>query len=248
MNSVMVLDGDGNTQLLLQRLLESEGFSVSTVETLAELTSFKVASSVDLYILDPTLMGAGGLDLIRQIRSRSSSGIILLSPDDNETCLVKGFELGADDFIRKPFRPRELAARVKAVHRRTSSARTQYSPEGGEGVVTICNYRLYLEDRTVLDVEGREIALTTAEFNILQVLATRRGEVLTREEIIGLSKGRDWQCYERSVDGLISRLRRKLPVQDGMAHFIKTVHGTGYTIAKREMPLPDAPLLGAVRS
>ncbi|KPQ07345.1 MAG: Response regulators consisting of a CheY-like receiver domain and a winged-helix DNA-binding domain [Rhodobacteraceae bacterium HLUCCA12] len=89
----------------------------------------------------------------------------------------------------------------------------------------------FAASRQVLNAAGQEVPLTTAEYNILHVLARHKGQVLCRDEIIALSKGRDWRCYERSVDGLISRLRRKLQPQDGTSHFIKTVHGTGYTIA-----------------
>lgn len=240
MNSVMVLAEDGTTQLLLQRLLESEGFKVFAAESLVGFDTRKDTPTIDLFIVDPSMTGGRGMELVRHIRNSSTSGIILLSPEYNEACVVKGFELGADDFITKPFRPRELAARVKAVHRRTAKPLAPFPVTEAHAGIMIGTFRLLSEYRSVLDSEGREVSLTTAEFNILQVLATRQGEVLSRDEIIGLSRGRDWQCYERSVDGLISRLRRKLAVPEGTAHFIKTVHGSGYTIVKCEVQVAPA--------
>lgn len=227
MTKVLVMDNDANIGLLIQNILEPEGFSVSATKSSTALGELKETSAIDLYIVDIALPEGDGLDLVRELRDRSSSGIIILSAHDSEACQVAGLELGADDYITKPFRPRELAARVKAVHRRTAAARQQPDQAG----IAVKGYRLITENRSVLDARGKEIALTTAEYTIFSVLAQRQGEVLSRDEIIGLSKGRDWRCYERSVDGLISRLRRKLPALPGTSHFIKTVHGTGYTIA-----------------
>lgn len=231
MNRVMVLDDDSDVGLLMQGLLEPDGFAVSSVDSAALLASRSGVSSADIFILDIGFPGSNWLDMVRRIREHSTSGIIVLSNQDSEAASIASLELGADDFVIKPFRPRELAARVKAVHRRTTQL---FDPSTGDSTVpgiNIGTYRLIAESRSVVDAEGVEIKLTTAEFNILRVLADHRGEVLHRDDIIGLSKGRDWRCYERSVDGLISRLRRKLPVPPGTSHFIKTVHGRGYTIA-----------------
>lgn len=189
----------------------------------------KDATPVDLYIIDIADAGGGGLELIRRLRARSGCGIIILSAQDTEASRIAGLETGADDYVGKPFRPRELAARVKAVYRRTMG---QQAPSRERpAAIAVGGYRLVPDTRSVLDGDGREIALTTAEYNIFSVLACHQGTILSRDEIISLSKGRDWRCYERSVDGLISRLRRKLPAADGASHFIKTIHGTGYTIA-----------------
>lgn len=230
MSKVLVLDKDEKTRCLIQNLLEPEGFSISVAHSAVDLERIKELSGIDLYIIDIAAAGCNGLELVRRLRNHSSCGIIILSTQNSEASHVEGLEQGADDFVVKPFRPRELAARVKAVYRRTSSIGPQVeSPEAG---IRVGGYRLISDSRSVLDPEGREISLTTAEYNIFSVLAAHQGEVLSRDEIIGLSKGRDWRCYERSVDGLISRLRRKLPVADGASHFIKTVHGSGYTIAQ----------------
>lgn len=229
MNHIMVLEKDEETRLTIQNLLESEGFFVSSAQLAADLEIEKDLSGIDLYLVGFSLPDSTSLGLVRRLRNSSDSGIILLSAQDCEASCVAGLENGADDYIGKPFRPRELAARIKAVCRRTASHRQRPPAEAG---IMVGGYRLVPESRRVLDPEGREIALTTAEYNIFSVLASRQGKVLTRDDIIGLSKGRDWRCYERSVDGLISRLRRKLPTTSGASHFIKTVHGTGYTIAR----------------
>lgn len=229
MSKVMVLDRDADTQFLIQDLLESDGFSISAAKSHIDLEHRKDASGVDLYIIDIADAGANGLELVRRLRTRSRCGIIILSAEDCEASRVAGLETGADDYVAKPFRPRELAARVKAVYRRTAG---QNPPTPRSVGIEVGGYRLIPESRSVLDAQGREIALTTAEYNIFSVLAHHQGVVLSRDEIIGLSKGRDWRCYERSVDGLISRLRRKLPTMNNGSHFIKTVHGAGYSIAR----------------
>lgn len=230
MSNVLVMDRDDESRALIQNLLEAEGFSISSASSVIELQQKKETSDIRLYIIDIGDAGRTGLDLVRRLRAGSDCGIIILSAQDCETSRVAGLEGGADDYVAKPFRPRELAARAKAVLRRTAreNAAEQKTEKAG---IAVGDYRLVPETRSVLNNEGREIALTTAEFNIFSVLTQHQGAVLSRDEIIGLSKGRAWRCYERSVDGLISRLRRKLPASDGASHFIKTVHGTGYTIA-----------------
>lgn len=230
MNSVMVLNKDDESRSFIQKVLESEGFFVTTTQFASDIEKHKDLSEVDLYIVDISLPDSDGLDLVRNLRKNSSIGIIVTSALNCEAVCVAGLEHGADDYIGKPFRPRELAARIKAVCRRIADLKPQ--PRAAGAGLLVGGYRLVPESRSVLDPDGAEIALTTAEYNIFSVLAYHQGKVLTRDEIIGLSKGRDWRCYERSVDGLISRLRRKLPMTTGTSHFIKTVHGTGYTIAK----------------
>ena len=228
MSNVMLLGQDEETRTIIQELLESDGFSVSTDSSIIELDESKDAEQIDLYIVDIADAGRGGLELIRRLRTRSECGIIILSAQDTEASRIAGLDVGADDYVGKPFRPLELAARVKAVYRRTTGkpAAGRERPEA----IEVGGYRLVPDTRSVLDGEGREIVLTTAEYNIFSVLACNQGVVLSRDEIISLSKGRDWRCYERSVDGLISRLRRKLPAENGASHFIKTIHGTGYTV------------------
>lgn len=232
MNRIMVLNNDTDIGSAIHDLLEPEGFSVSSASSEKELKEQKLVSDIDIFILDIARPDADGLELVRGIRDNSTGGIIILSAEDSECYRVASLELGADDFILKPFRPRELAARVKAVCRRVAAPRSTELVAPATDGIALGDYRLFAESRCVVNANGEEIALTTAEYNILCVLAHRQGEVLTRDEIIGLSKGRDWRCYERSVDGLISRLRRKLPVAPGLTHFIKTVHGTGYTIGR----------------
>jgi len=230
MNHVMAVSTDADVGLRIRRLLEPEGFAVTATRIITEREPRADLSETDLYIIDIDTNVADGLNQVRQLRKQSSIGIIVLSAQDCEASRVAGFEQGADDYISTPLRPLEFVARVKAVCRRCARRRLQPSAPGAGMVVG--GYRLVPESRTVLNMRGEEVALTTAEYNIFSVLAYHQGAVLTRDEIIGLSKGRDWRCYERSVDGLVSRLRRKLPGRAGVSHFIKTVHGTGYTIAR----------------
>ncbi len=225
MGTVMVLDDDHNVRLMIERMLAHQGYSVSFASTIAEFDQKKDAEPIDLYIVDLALPDGDGMEAIRSIRRDSSSGIIILSAQDNENIRVAGLEVGADDYVSKPFRPRELAARIKAVVRRAQQNRAS-----GERGKVFAGYRLLPESRQVITPGGAEVVLTTAEFNLFHALANRAGEVLSRDEIIAMSRGRDWRCDARSVDGLISRLRRKMPVEPGATHFIKTVHGQGYTI------------------
>lgn len=228
MSHVRVVNTD--VCLRIRHLLEPEGFTLTAKDLITELEAEKDLSGVDLFIIDIDTLDGRGLDQVRRLRNQSCVGIIILSTQDSEASRVAGFEQGADDYIVTPFRPLEFVARVKAVCRR-SAHRKLHTSAPGKGLM-VGEYTLVPESRTVLNMRGEEVALTTAEYNIFSVLAYHQGAVLTRDEIIGLSKGRDWRCYERSVDGLVSRLRRKLPGRAGMSHFIKTVHGTGYTIAR----------------
>lgn len=233
MNSVMILDDDRSLQLMVSALLSREGFAVSGATSLAEFDQRAAEQPCMLYIVDLGLPDGSGLDAVRAIRRKSSSGIIILSACDTENARVKGLELGADDYVAKPFRPREFAARVKALWRRTTMAReTEVSaPPPGEKGVQLGPYRVLPESRRLTDPTGREILLTAAEFALLAVLMDAQGTLLHRDEIVARIHGRGWQCHERTVDGLVSRLRRKLPVARGTSHFIRTAHGRGYMLA-----------------
>lgn len=233
---VLAVDDERAVLTMLQAALSDEGFDVSTAEGAQQFREMEASGDFDLYLLDVTLRDGNGLSIVRDLRQRSDRGIILLSGRTSEMDRVLGLELGADDYVTKPFRVRELAARMHALHRRTgprnSSAAEQGKPSGDEHArdadYEFDGYRLRLSARTLWGRDNEEISLTTAEFNLLAALLKRRGRVLDRDQLMNAIKGRDWEVYDRAVDGLVSRLRRKIPTVSQQTHYIRTVHGIGY--------------------
>jgi two-component system, OmpR family, response regulator len=173
--------------------------------------------------------------VLRSLKRRSSAGIIVLTGRRDETDHVIGLELGADDYVTKPFRRRELVARINAVLRRVQPPEfgTDLAPAPARAVEHVFDgYRVNLETRRVHDPGGSEIELTTAEFNLLGALLGQRGQALSRAQLIEAIKGRDWEIHDRAIDGLVSRLRRKLPPWRGrVSPYIRTIHGIGYAFA-----------------
>jgi two-component system, OmpR family, response regulator len=236
---VLVLDDEAEILRMLRIALDEAGYDVLTAASVREFEEIADKQHVDVYLVDVGLPDGNGFSLVRDLRPRTDSGIILLTGRDNETDHVVGLELGADDYVTKPFRPRELCARVGAVYRRTgrSRAATQPGAETAPGARDLMaapdhvfdGYSVYLSARRVIDGAGADIDLTTAEFELLSALLRQRGQVLSRDQIMAQIKGREWESYERAIDGLVSRLRRKLPANDRPSHFIRTVHGVGYS-------------------
>lgn len=246
---VLAVDDETTILTLLRTALDSEGFDLRTTETVKKFRKMVLVEAFDLYLIDITLQDGNGLTLVRELRRESDAGIILLTGRTSETDHVLGLEMGADDYVTKPFRMRELAARMNAVYRRTghpAPARSAQQPSseapqdtGGiarQGARQQCDfhfdgYRLRITERALWGHDNREIDLTSTEFNLLVALLTRRGQVLHRDQLMNAIKGRNWQSYDRAVDGLVSRLRRKIPRPDEGSHYIRTVHGVGYTFA-----------------
>ncbi len=225
--------------MLLRTALSDAGYDVLTAASVREFDEISQDHHVDVYLVDVGLPDGNGFSLVRDLRPRTDSGIILLTGRDNETDHVVGLELGADDYVTKPFRPRELCARVGAVHRRTGrrrggvTAASELAAPAADMMAAADHvfdgYSVYLAARRVIDGKGADIDLTTAEFELLSALLHRRGQVLSRDQIMAQIKGREWESYDRAIDGLVSRLRRKLPAHDRPNHFIRTVHGVGYS-------------------
>jgi two-component system torCAD operon response regulator TorR len=223
---------------LLRDALEREGLDIRCAGNIAEFEKMAATTAVDVYLIDLTLPDGSGFGLVRSLRTRGESGIIILSGRGEETDNVVGLELGADDYVTKPFRPRELAARVNAVMRRYRSQWLKTEPDATaetastkEAVYRFGDYAVSTSARLVWDSEGKEVPLTTAEFQLLCALIERRGRVVSRDQLMNAVKGRDWDAYDRAVDGLVSRLRKKLPAPPGRAHYIRTFHGLGYSFS-----------------
>lgn len=246
---LLIVDDDPDILKLLDAALSDEGYDITTTASATEFREAARSGQFELFLIDVTLRDGNGFSLVKELRQSSDCGIILLTGRSSETDQVVGLEIGADDYVTKPFRIRELAARVNAVHRRT--ARLGASPAGtalGSTVavtaeppmvdpaaesseITFDDYRLNSGARRLCKADGAEIDLTTAEFELLLALLRRRGQVLTRDQLMNAIKGRDWESYDRAIDGLVSRVRRKVPRAGGGSPYIRTVHGIGYSFA-----------------
>ncbi|MBC7156277.1 MAG: response regulator transcription factor [Rhodobacteraceae bacterium] len=237
---IIVLDDEPEIVRLIESGLEDDGYDVVSVQTIAAFEKAVAAQTFDLHIVDLGLPDGNGLQVIQNLRRGGDCGIIILSGRGSETDRVVGLEVGADDYITKPFRVRELVARVHAVLRRTAAPGTAVAeaaaaaapePAAQAAQHSFDGYRLDPAARQLFGPDGAEIALTTSEFNLLAALLERRGQVLNRDQLMNAVKGRDWEVYDRAVDGLVSRLRHKIPRAGGQSHYIRTVHGVGYAFS-----------------
>ena len=234
---ILVVDDDAQIRTLLRGRFEKDGFTVSEAKDGAEMRERLAAGSVSLITLDLTLGREDGLALAREIRAHRNVPIIMISAKDDEVDRVVGLELGADDYITKPFSPREVVARVRAVLRRYAA--TTASPAGATESVTERGGQRLGFDGGMLDPARRELTapdgalidLTTAEFNLLEMFLQRPQRVLTRDEIMNLLKGHDWNPFDRSVDSGVARLRKKIEPDPDHPRHVKTVRGIGYVFA-----------------
>ena len=190
------------------------------------------AGSFDLVTLDLNLPDSDGLTVGREIRARSAVPIIMVTGKGDTIDRVVGLELGADDYIAKPFHVREVLARVRAVLRRTGSAdRPAQGAAGRDEQLTFEGWVLDVAKRELTSPAGERCELTTSEFDLLKAFATHAKRVLSRDQIMDLLRGHDWSPVDRSIDNLVVRLRRKIEADPEAPRLIKTVRGVGYTFA-----------------
>jgi two-component system phosphate regulon response regulator OmpR len=219
---------------MLTHYFEAEGFSVELLTTGAQLRSKLDHLSCDLVLLDLGLPDADGLVLAREIRARSEVGLIILTGRGDEVDRIVGLEIGADDYIVKPFNLREVLARVKSVLRRLQ-------PAGTGGMFRAGQSRFFRFERWSFDLDlrrltrpnGVEAQLSTGEFDILSIFVVNAGRVLTREFLMEQTRGRAWEAYDRTIDAQVSRLRRKLEVDPAEPQMLKSVRGVGYVFAAK---------------
>jgi len=223
---VLIVEDDDVARTKLAGYLETAGHRVSEAIDGRGLRRIMAGDPVDLVLLDINLPGEDGLDLTRFIRASHDVGIILVTGRTDDVDRIVGLEIGADDYITKPFNPRELLARVKTLLRRT----TARGPSGA-GTKTFSGWRFDTRSRRLLSPEGDKVALTRAEFELLNALIARPGTVLTRERLLGCITHRSWVPGDRTVDVLVRRLRRKLEIDPKSPELIITVHGEGYMFA-----------------
>jgi two-component system, OmpR family, response regulator len=229
---LLVIDDDHEIRHLLTRFMEKNGFRITSVRDAREARRAWTRGAFQLVVLDLMLPGESGLDLARWLRDQEDVPIVMLSAMGEDTDRIIGLELGADDYIAKPFNPRELMARIRAVMRRATD--TQENSASGERIarpLRFAGWTLEPARRRLLNPEGVEVPLTGGEYDLLFALLERANRVLTRDMLLDLLRGRQAGPFDRAIDVAVSRLRRKLDDQGGGAQLIKTVRGGGYVLA-----------------
>jgi two-component system OmpR family response regulator len=225
---LLVVEDDRETRDLVARYLTGRGFRVTTVRNGAEMRQALEAGSFNLLLLDLMLPGEDGLTLCRKLRAEKSPlPIIMLTALGEEADRIVGLEGGADDYLPKPFSPRELVARITAVLRRSDLA----TPAVPEDRLSFAGFTLEPERRRLMNPQGQEVELTGGEYDLLVALARRPHRVLNRDQLLDLTKGREASPFDRSIDVQVSRLRRKLQCAPDVPEIIKTVRFGGYVFA-----------------
>lgn len=224
---ILVVDDDAEIRTLLGRYLAGQGFRVSLAADRRALEAELATAAIDLVVLDVLLPDGSGLDICRDLRSRRPSPpVILLTALKEEVDRIIGLEIGADDYLGKPFNPRELVARIRAVLRRRGEAVQPLERRRWR----FAGFQADTATRSVMDAAGRPVDLTGAEFDLLRVLLDRPGRVLSRDQLLDLTQGREADPLDRSIDVLVSRLRRKLGDAPPF-HLVKTIRNGGYQFA-----------------
>jgi len=227
---ILVVDDDREIRDLLARFLEKHRLRVTAVRDGREARRAWTNGHYHLVVLDLMLPGETGLDLARWMRSQSDIPIVMLTAMGEETDRIIGLELGADDYMPKPFNPRELLARIRAVLRRAGDA-AEHRADPAARTLRFNGWSLEPARRRLLNPEGAEVALTGGEYDLLLALVERANRVLTRDMLLDLLRGRQAGPFDRAIDVAISRLRRKLEDDGRNAQLIKTVRGGGYVLA-----------------
>ena len=228
---VTIVEDDPDVRAVLARSLGADGYQVTALESGAGIEDVLAASQVDLLIIDIGLPDIDGLTITQQIRRTSDVGIIIVSGRGDLADRVVGLEIGADDYITKPFEPREILARVRSVLRRTAETSPRASAE--PDVVRFAGFRLDLASRELTDPRGEPMPLTTGEFDLLSTFVAHPNRVLTRDDLMSRIHGREAGPYDRAIDVQIGRLRRKVEIDAAQPTLIKSVRGAGYIFTAR---------------
>lgn len=235
--NVLVIDDDLRLRDLLDRYLTEQGFAVQTVADAGGLDEILAGKRVDLIVLDLMLPGEDGLSICRRLRAIGNPvPVIMLTAKGDEVDRIVGLEMGADDYLPKPFNPRELVARIHAVLRRRHPASPPGAPVPGGDEVTFGRFKLDLGSRRLVTQEGLDVPLTTGEFSLLKVMVKHPHQPLSREKLLELAKGREHEAFDRSIDVQVSRLRRLIETDPAHPRHIQTVWGFGYVFVPEEPP------------
>ena len=227
-DKILVVDDDARIRDLLRRYLSQEGFEVIVAEDGKALSRVLLRETVDLIVLDLMMPGEDGLSICRRLRGANDrTPIIMLTAKGEDVDRIVGLELGADDYLSKPFNPRELLARVHAVLRRRPLHEQPGAPSMDQEVVTFGPFSFDLGLRS-LHKHGEDLPLTTGEFAMLKTLVRHPRQPMSREKLAQLARGREFEPYDRSLDVQISRLRKLIEVDAAAPRYIQTVWGVGY--------------------
>ncbi len=225
---ILLVDDDRELRDLVSRLLERHGYEVLTAKDGREMEAILERAPVDLLILDLMLPGKNGLAICREIRERSHVPILMLTAMGDEADRVVGLEMGADDYLAKPFSPRELLARVRALLRRVNFLKTPVDPKSSGRIRRFAGWSLDLGRRRLEAPDGVLVGLTSGEFEMLVAFVEHPQRILSRDQLLDLTRGRDSSPFDRSIDVQVSRLRRKIEPDPKTPSMIVTVRGDGY--------------------
>jgi len=236
--NILVVDDDDKLRELLIRYLGTEGFCVSGVADGESMDSFLEHNPVDLMVLDLMLPGEDGLSIARRLRHTLDLPIIILSARGDEVDRIVGLEVGADDYLPKPFNPRELLARIRAVMRRLDNHPTATEPVTEKGRYSFGGFTLDLLSHSLM--QGHDpVELTPGDFALLEAFVARPNRVMSRDSLIERLKGYERSPYDRSIDVRVTRLRKKIEPQPEHPQFIRTIWGKGYMFTPQGNPDPQ---------
>lgn len=232
---ILVVDDDPRIRQMLTRYLEEEGFQVRTAENGAAMRAQMATFAADVVLLDLVMPGEDGLSLARELRARSDVGIIMLTGRGDIVDRVAGLEVGADDYVTKPFHLREVLARIRTILRRTrarpAAGGAAIQEQAGRGEdINFDGWKLSLSRRELLSPAGEAVHLTTGEFDLLVAFTNNPNQVLDRDHLMNLIKGQEWSAFDRSIDTQVSRLRKKIERDPANPTLIKSVRGVGYIL------------------
>ncbi|WP_436644413.1 response regulator [Microbaculum sp. FT89] len=227
---ILVVDDHRDIRELVSRYLVKNGFRATAAEDARAARSILAMSAIDLVVLDIMMPGEDGLSLCRYLRESTQIPVILLTAMAEETDRIVGLEIGADDYLTKPFNPRELLARIRSVLRRTEAIPPNREPGTG-GTYRFAGWTLDPARRELIRADGVTVSLSTGEFRLLVAFLDRPGMVLSRDQLLDITRGREAIPFDRSIDNQVSRLRRKIEGDPRDPTLIKTIWGGGYAFS-----------------
>ena len=226
---ILVVDDDPQIRALLEDYLTENALRVTVAANSQQMSSTLAEEAIDLVVLDLRLAGEDGMAIARSLRDQSAIPIVMLTGIKDEADRVMGLELGADDYLTKPFSPRELLARIRTVLRRTRSTALTQARQQEVRAYRFADFELNLRTRRLKRREAAAIELTNKEFNLLAAMVAAPQRILTRDQLLEASRVYDNEVYDRSIDVLVLRLRRKIEEDPSQPRFIVTERGIGYT-------------------
>lgn len=235
---ILIVDDDDRIRDLLNRYLKQEGFDVWLAEDAKAMDKLMLRDTVDLIVLDLMLPGEDGLSICRRLRNQNNkTPIIMLTAKGEDVDRIVGLEIGADDYLAKPFNPRELLARIHAVLRRRPALEAPGAPSSEAEVIRFGPFELDLGRRLLLK-NGQEVSLTTGEFSMLKVLVRHPRQPLSRDKLAQLARGREFEPFDRSLDVQMSRLRKLIEQDPSAPRYLQTVWGLGYVFVPDDTSNP----------